>query len=334
VVTLSISVLRLLAWLLVVVTLSSCVFAPNEPPKRPVLLQLNGLAGGQHAGFMYARSLGYYADEGLDVTILEGRGSTETVNAVANGDSDFGYADAISSVRAAGSVTVVATIFQTSPLAILSIQSQPISRPADLHGKTIGATRGNVPAQLLDAVLEANNLTDVTVVDLSSVDLVPALRSGRVAAIVGSRDFEALQLIAQGENVVQLPFADAGAPIAGLSIVANPDVMHRDPQLVAGFVRASLHGWDAARKEPQAASRALVGQFLAGYEDEVDAQLRADLPLLCGPQNNVLGLPWGDGWSNTFQTATRAGLLLSTPAVDSVVDRDFIPPDAPRCPAA
>jgi ABC-type nitrate/sulfonate/bicarbonate transport system substrate-binding protein len=100
---------------------------------------------------------------------------------------------------------------------------------------------------------------------------------------------------------------------------------------VAGFVHASLRGWAAAQANPEAAGRAVVGRFLAGYEDEVAAQLRADLPLLCARQTGRLGQPSAAGWSATLAVARRLGLVTSTTAVGEVYTDRFMPADAPPC---
>lgn len=307
------------------------------PGARPVRLTLNAMAGGQQAGFLVAHQLGYYAEEGIDVTIDEGQGSRDTAERVATGRTDFGYADALSILQtraAGGALTVVSTLQQTSGYAILSLKSRAIEHSTDLRGRAIGAPSGTTGLILLDAVLAANHLepADLRIVDIGPADLVGALRSGRVDAIVGSRDFQTLQLRSRNETVVELAYADLGAPVVGLSLVANDSLVQREPELIAGFVRASLRGWDAARQHPEPAGRAVLEQFLAGYEDEVVAQLRSDLPLLCGPDNPMVGLPSASSWQTTADLYARYQLLARTPPIADFVTSRFVGASAPRCP--
>jgi len=51
----------------------------------PVTFQLNWMAGGPNAGFAAAVAEGYYKDVGLDVTLVQGNGSGNTAQLVANG---------------------------------------------------------------------------------------------------------------------------------------------------------------------------------------------------------------------------------------------------------
>ena len=62
----------------------------------PVSFQLNWMAGGPNAGFEAAVAEGFYRDAGLDVTIVQGNGSANTAQLVANGRAQLAYADAVS----------------------------------------------------------------------------------------------------------------------------------------------------------------------------------------------------------------------------------------------
>jgi NitT/TauT family transport system substrate-binding protein len=285
---------------------------------------------------MVAQADGFYAAEGLDVAIIEGHGSDSTVQSVANGDSDFGYVDPIEILRgrAAGiETTAVSTLFQSNGVGILSLQADPVAKIADLHGRGIGVSHGSAGASVLRSALAANQVADATVISMDAADLVPALTDRRVAAIVASRDFEAVQLERLGQSVVDLPFADVGLPLAGLSIVTRPALIQEDPGFVARFVRATLQGWNAARSRPDVAGRLVVGEFLSGYEDEVTRQLRADLPLLCGPDNALIGDPSDTTWTTTQRLATALGLVAAATAPEGGYTREFLPADAPPCPS-
>jgi len=58
-----------------------------------VVLMLNWYVYGEHAPFFYGKAKGFYADQGIDLEIQEGRGSAMTAQAVAAGTVEFGYFD-------------------------------------------------------------------------------------------------------------------------------------------------------------------------------------------------------------------------------------------------
>src|SRR5664279_5375436 len=66
-----------------------------------VSLRLNWYLGGLHAPFYYGKDRGFYAAEGIDLTINEGRGSVATVQGVAAGADTFGLADSSSVILTA-----------------------------------------------------------------------------------------------------------------------------------------------------------------------------------------------------------------------------------------
>ena len=66
-----------------------------------VSFRLNWYLGGLHVPFYYGKERGYFAAEGIDLTINEGRGSANTVQVVAAGSDTFGMADSSSLITAA-----------------------------------------------------------------------------------------------------------------------------------------------------------------------------------------------------------------------------------------
>ena len=58
----------------------------------PIKLQLQWVAQSQFAGYFAAVDLGFYEDEGLDVTILEGAVEIVPQQVVASGGAEFGLA--------------------------------------------------------------------------------------------------------------------------------------------------------------------------------------------------------------------------------------------------
>jgi NitT/TauT family transport system substrate-binding protein len=66
-------VVRLLTGLLV------CVAAVSAAAQEAVSLRLNWYLGGLHVPYYYGKEMGFFKQEGIDLTINEGRGSGNTV---------------------------------------------------------------------------------------------------------------------------------------------------------------------------------------------------------------------------------------------------------------
>lgn len=113
--------------------------ASESAATEKVVLQLKWKHQFQFAGFYAAQMQGFYSEEDLDVDIKPFVGEGGVVDAVISGSAQFGIADSsIVLARMTGKpVVVVATIFQHSPLGLLSLKSSEILSPLELKGKRV-----------------------------------------------------------------------------------------------------------------------------------------------------------------------------------------------------
>jgi len=77
------------------------VSASLAAAQEAVSLRLNWYLGGLHVPFYYGKDMGFFKQEGIDLTINEGRGSGNTVQVVAAGSDTFGMADSSSLITTA-----------------------------------------------------------------------------------------------------------------------------------------------------------------------------------------------------------------------------------------
>jgi len=303
---------------------------------KPMKLTLNFLAGGPQAGFMIAKKLGYYKDVGIDLTIEEGKGSATTAQQVATGQTDVGFADAPAAmqIRSKGApVKIIAPILQTNGFAIISIEGSGIKSPKDLVGKKLAVQPGTAQTTLLDAILAENKLDKgrLDIVNIDPAALVGALLEKKVDAILAGADFQSVQMRDRGFKVNDILYRDVGVPTVGLSIIARDDRLKESPDLYQKFVAASLKGWDEARKNPDAASAAVIEQFPSASKDQILKQLNVDLMLVCAPGAASLGRVPDKNWQITFDLLT---MYLSLPKEKPITDyysTDFLPANAPKC---
>ena len=118
--------------------------APADAEK--VTLTLNWVPYGEHAPFYFGLEKGFYADEGIDLEIEPGNGSGATIQAVAQGQTTFGWADTPPLLKAISTgmpVKSVGVFLQKGPASLEFLSDQKISEPQDLKGKTVGGTPGD-----------------------------------------------------------------------------------------------------------------------------------------------------------------------------------------------
>jgi len=107
----------------------------------PVSLQLQWFVQAQFGGYYAAKDLGYYEEQCLDVTILEGGLDIVPQTVLAQGGADFAISwvpKALSSREQGAGIVDVAQIYRTSGTLQVSWADSNITTAADLAGKKVG----------------------------------------------------------------------------------------------------------------------------------------------------------------------------------------------------
>lgn len=106
---------------------------------------------------MYADTGGFFAKQGLDVTITGGRGSAMAVQQVSAGNvliSRTGGTDLIKAYAKDPSIVAIAEIFQRDLFYVVSAEAKAVRSPKDFAGKNIGLiSQGGAAENLLDMML-------------------------------------------------------------------------------------------------------------------------------------------------------------------------------------
>jgi NitT/TauT family transport system substrate-binding protein len=297
-------------------TLGFSLDAAAQKPAAAVTLRLDWKPGAQHAPFYYAREMGYYAAEGIDLQIISGSGSSDSVKQLGSKAVDLALVDALVLVQAAEQkvpVKAVAAYYQRTPIILMSPKAKPVTDVKQLLGDVkVGAKKGSATYQGLEALLGANNIKieSIKVVDVG-FNIQPLLVK-QVDAIMGFTMNQPIEAESAGMLVYELPIADAGVQVYGLTIASNDEFIRNKPDLVSGFLRATRRAALEAAGAKQATLRALakaVSEIDIAYEAKV---LDRTLPFLTG-KSAGFGAQTGEMWKRTADTAQRLGLVEKAP---------------------
>jgi NitT/TauT family transport system substrate-binding protein len=271
-----------------------------------VSLRLNWYLGGLHVPFYYGKELGFFKQEGIDLTINEGRGSANTVQVVAAGSDTFGMADSSSLITTASKgadVKSVMSLLNSTGFSVVSLASAGIKTPKDLEGKSLAVSPGDPLGQLFRA-LAAHNKLDMNTIKFVQVDpaaKVVAVLEKRVDALLGGADDQFFLIKYKGAEPAALRYADHGANIVGMTIVTTGDLIKTKPDLVRRFVRASVRSWEAAKKDPgPAVDAAMKAKPDLNRQSTLD-QMMVDFELLDSPNSKgKIGLGSKADWEQTL----------------------------------
>jgi len=295
-------------------------------------LLLNWYLGGLHTPFYLGLERGYYADEGIDLTINEGRGSGRAVQVIAAKGDTFGMSDAGSLMLGAAQgapIKAVMSLLNTSGFGIISLKETGIETAKDLEGKTLAVSPGDALTQLFPAVVAANDL-DPDAIELVFMDPPAkpvAVMEKRTDALLGGIDDQYFLIQAQGREPAALRFADLGVNTVGITVHTHEDVLKENPDLVRRFVKASVRSWQAAIDDPEAAVDAALKVKPDLNRDSTLKQLQADIGLLFSPNTEGKGIGYGAeaDWQRTEELLTEYRDLKTDREASSFYTNEFLP---------
>jgi len=315
-----------------VLSTSALAFADSAAAADPVTVRIDWLYTSYHAPFFLGLEKGWYRDAGIELAIREGRGSGNVVQLVGNGSDAFGFAGADAVVRGVQQgvpVVSVATIMPRNADVLLVLASSGIAKVADLKGKRIGSTPGGTSDALLPAFLRGAGLApgDVTIVPIDAQLKPQMVLQGRVDAMnapAWGRSF-----LASGGEVRAFAYADNGVEVVGYTIVASPDTVRSQPDLVSRFVAATLKSWAYAVEHPDETLAAIVKHVPETFTPERRANARADLvEALKLVKPAVAGRPLGAqseaDWERMQKQLADYGVIRQARPVDQYLTHRFV----------
>ena len=297
-----------------------------------VSLRLNWYLVGFHAPVYLGKERGFYEQEGINLTINEGRGSGVSTQAIGAKSDTFGLADGGTMVLAAAKgipIKTVMTPMNVSPFGIVARDDANIRTPQDLAGKKLAVTAGDALTQLFPAVIQVNNLDQdaIEMVFLDPASKVVAVLEGKADALLGSADAQFFQIEAKGVKASYLNFADIGVNTVGLTVIAHEDTIAENPDLVKRFVQATVRSFEAAQADPDAAVNAALKAKPELDFDTIKGQLMVDLDLLHSAltQDKIIGYAAEEDWARTIDLLKKYRNLQTDRPAASFFTNEFLP---------
>lgn len=214
----------------------------------------------QYHPWHIAKELGYFAEEGLDVEIIAGDGSSSILQQILAGNADVGAPSPGATMLAASTGRELVTFYQylySNIFTLAASQESGITSVDQLRDKSVGVSDlagGEVPlvrAALSSAGLKEGSDVTITPVGEGGALTLEALRQGRVQAYASSLFDEALVSAAGYPMVDILP--DELAAFPANAVVTTPKVMEQKKGALVGMMRAVAKAIVFTQTNPAAA---------------------------------------------------------------------------------
>lgn len=254
-----------------------------------VIFQLDWLPGGDKSPIYVGIEQGFFKQQNIDVKVLTGRGSTDSITRVAAGRAHFGLADigTLMAAKAQSPVPVVSIhpYFTQAPHAFYVLQDGPITSINELKNKRVATSAFTSSNAFLPLVLAQHSMSekDLTLIKANVGALGPMMFSGNVDAIIAwvtNYGLYKQQAISAGKELRVLPWSASGLSLYSSSVIASERLLASNPDLVKRFAKAMHQAIFYAYHNAEQAGKNIHAQV-----PEVDAviakeQIEATFPLV------------------------------------------------------
>jgi NitT/TauT family transport system substrate-binding protein len=283
-----------------------------------VSLQLQWFIQAQFAGYFAAQDQGFYADQCLDVEIVEGGVDIVPQQQLADGAVDFALAwvpKALASREQGANIVNIAQVFQRSGTLQVSFADAGITTAADFAGHTIGNWGFGNEYEIFAALAEAglDPASDVTLVQQQfdmvgllsgDIDAAEAMTYNEYAQVLEAVNPDTGELY-QPEDFNVVSYEEEGVGMLQDAIWADAERLESDDayrDIAVRFVTASLQGWAYCRDNVEACRDIVVG---AGSQLGNSHQLwqMNEVNKLIWPADNGIGFIDQAAWDRTVEIA-------------------------------
>lgn len=325
---------RIKAWIFTFLCCCQFLSACSPPPAPDqITVQIKWVHQAQSAGFYAALEQGFFADENLQVTLLEGGPGVDPIAMLTSGQADFAVASPhtlFMAIDSGAELKAIATIFQISPVVFVSMPQSAITRPHDFVGNTIAV----VGVQELEIQLQA--MLDFLGLDAGAVTLVPH-SYGYDQLVSGQVDVQAFyttsglpRLQEAGYQVNLIYPGDYGVHHTGDCIVTSASLLEQDPALALRFLRAFSRGWRYATEQQDQALQATMRYALEQDLELQRSMLTAAIPLISTGRQKI-GEIDPQAWQALHDALLDQGFISRSIPLNMVIDPALIERAASEC---
>src|SRR5437016_6560280 len=299
--------------------------------------RLNWTLYGEHAPFFVARDKGFYRDEGLEVEILEGSGSTTVAQLVANKTNPVAYVDAATMMRGVGAgmpIKAVGVTLQQSPMSFIYRADAP--RPtkiSEIRGSRIAITAGDASLAIFTAFMGklGMKLEDVQMITVANPQAKEqAVLNKQADALLGYfMDQGPRMQLQTGVKMGWTRLYDmAGVTTLSSAIIANNDWLKdaKNQDRLKRFLRASQRGWQYTFDNRDEAAEIFMKRAPAFNKEISLLEINGTMTILRTDKTKGKPIGWSasEDWKESQDLLEKYARLKSQPDVNVYFSNEFL----------
>ena len=247
----------------ILVAAAAALIAAPAAAQQKLDFILNWVPGGDHAPYYYAKTLGWYAKEGIDLNLEPGKGSMLAVQKVGANANPIGLADMGNVLIGKGKGTDAVGVFNVyanSPQGLYWLKSSGIKGIKDFPGKKIGNPAADGARPMWPALAKANGIDpkSVTWVNIDANAKLSALKSKSIDITTSFYNIHHIFKRELGDDMGFVAWRDVGLNPYGNSVIVNGEFLAKNKPMVAKFVKVTQRAFAACVKDPKPCVQALI----------------------------------------------------------------------------
>ena len=299
--------------------------------------RLNWTLYGEHAPFFVALDKGFYKEEGLEVEILEGSGSTTVAQLVGNMTNPVAYVDAATMMRGVGAgmpIKAVGVTLQQSPMAF--IYRADAARPTkidEIKGSRIAITAGDASLAIFTAFMgklgmKVDDVNLITVANPQSKE--QAVLNKQADALLGYfMDQGPRMQLQTGVKMGWTRLYDmAGVSTLSSAIIANSDWLKdaKNQAQLRRFLRASQRGWQYTFDNRDEAAEIFMKRAPAFNKEISLLEINGTMTILRTEKTKGKPIGWSasEDWKESQDLLEKYAKLKSQPDVNVYFSNEFL----------
>jgi len=282
--------------------LAGCIGQSSAPsksydgPVAKVSLALDWTPNTNHTGIYAALANGYYAANGITLTIKPYSSSIYPEQLVATNQAEFGisFPESITTFRAQGEPIVsIAAIIQNNTSALVSLKSSGLDTVASLAGKRYAGFGAPYEQPVISEMLSCAGASSTSFQNITTqIDPIEALKSGQFDFAWIYQGWEGIEAQEQGVALNVFPLNNGCIPnYSSPVIISNEQLIKNHPDVIKRFLKATAQGYEYAIQHPMDAAKLLIQQAPKGSFD--DPQLVYDSQAYLSPLYAAGAPCWG-----------------------------------------
>jgi NitT/TauT family transport system substrate-binding protein len=327
---------RVMAWVLASCLAITLATVPaSAQALKEVKFSTEFAPHGFHAPFYLAKEKGWFKEAGIDLKLIDGRGSASVINLIGANQVDIGFVNLAATMIAQTKgvpVVVVGSILRRNTNGLILKKGTDIHKPADLKGKTVIHLVTTIEAQLLSGYLATAGMTlnDVKLLGADATAKVASVLSGKGDAATGPVPY--YRGLLQGKSEIDtIAFADAGQQLLDFGIVTSPKMIKEQPALVAAFMQVVSRAFEYTRADNhvEEAVKAMIAQRLeAGIDYQTAINMfNSHIAFAMSPstEGKPIGFVSKADVEASIKTLKDTGIIQGELKADAVFDPQFAP---------